>query len=129
MFFNFSPVVENMFLQCVILSIYMRSSLGGRVELAGPILFALVDLHFICTLFNFRRFRCVGGGGVPIVVKALSICIQAQTKSAFLQKLFLSNLSIFYLLKISSWRLGNVDRMNQMPGDVRRRERNQNEAM
>lgn len=120
MFFNFSPVVENMFLQCVILSIYTRSSLGGRVELAGPILFALVDLHFICTLFNFRRFRCVGGG---------CICIQAQTKSAFLQKLFLSNFSIFYLLKISSWRLGNVDRMDQVPGDVRRRERNQNEAM
>lgn len=110
------------------LSIYTRSSLGGRVELAGPILFALVDLYFICTLFNFRRFRCVRGG-VPIVVKALSICIQAQTKSAFLQKLFLSNLSIFYLLKISTWRLGNVDRMDQVPGDVRRRERNQNEAM
>lgn len=34
------------------------------------------------------------------------------------------NLSIFYLLKISSWRLGNVDRMDQMSGDVRRRERN-----
>lgn len=128
MFFNFSPVVENLFLQCVILSIYMRSSLGGRVELAGPILFALVDLHFICTLFNFRRFRSVRGG-VPIVVKALSICIQAQTKSAFLQKLFLSNFSIFYLLKISSWRLGNVDRMDQVPGDVRRRERNKIEAM
>lgn len=112
------------------LSIYTRSSLGGRVELAGPILFALVDLYFICTLFNFRRFRC-GGGGVPIFVKALSICtcIQAQTKSGFLRKLFLSNLSIFYLLKISAWRLGNVDRMDQVPGDVRRRERNQNEAM
>lgn len=111
------------------LSIYTRSSLGGRVELAGPILFALVDLHFICTLFNFRRFRSVRGGGGPIVVKALSICIQAQTKSAFLQKWFLSNFSIFYLLKISSWRLGNVDRMDQVPGDVRRREHNKNEAM
>lgn len=38
--------------------------------------------------------------------------------------IFLFNLSIFYLLKISSWRLGNVDRMDQMSGDVRRRERN-----
>lgn len=79
--------------------------------------------------FQFSSVSLRRGGGVPIVVKALSICIQAQTKSAFLQKWFLSNFSNFYLLKISSWRLGNVDRMDQVPGDVRRRERNQNEAM